>query len=101
MPFSAQPLDDLLATAADRAAAHHRGAGAEGYQVHLSVDGFRRLAFSTAWHGIDLTEPRFELPGWAWTLAPVGPPIHWRALALLPRERRVVAGGGFRRRPAS
>jgi len=68
------------------------------YEVEMSQDGFRTLLFSTLWHDIQLAEPRFQIPQWAWDLAPVDETIHWRALALLSGERRVTARGTFRRR---
>ncbi|MHC4515622.1 MAG: SPASM domain-containing protein, partial [Planctomycetota bacterium] len=69
-----------------------------GYEVEMSLDGFRTLLFSTLWHDLQLAEPRFQIPEWAWVLAPVDETIHWRALAVLPEERRVTARGTFRRR---
>ena len=63
----------------------------------MSQDGFRTLLFSTLWHDCSLPEACFAVPQWAWALAPVEETIHWRGLALLPEERRVVALGAFRR----
>ncbi len=75
-----------------------RGHGeAEGYEVEMSQDDFRTLLFSTLWHDTRLAEPRYQVPEWAWQLAPTDQTIHWRALALLPDERRVLARGSFRR----
>ena len=72
--------------------------GAQGYEVEFSLDGFRNLILSTAWHGIPVTEPTFTLPDWAWDQAPAGRPVTWRALALLPEERPVAARGALLRR---
>lgn len=70
-------------------------AGAEGYEVEVSTDGYRTLLFTTAWHGIELDEPAFELPEWAWRLAPKAQDLAWRALAILPDHKEVVGAGAF------
>jgi hypothetical protein len=70
-------------------------AEAEGYEVEISADGYRSLLFTTTWHGIQLGEPAFELPEWAWRRAPVAQELAWRALAILPDHKEVVGTGAF------
>jgi MoaA/NifB/PqqE/SkfB family radical SAM enzyme len=70
---------------------------AEGYEIEMSRDDFCNVDFSTRWHALEVGEPTFEVPAWTWQLAPLEQPVAWRALALLPRSRRVVAGGRLQR----
>jgi MoaA/NifB/PqqE/SkfB family radical SAM enzyme len=67
--------------------------GADGYEVEFSLDDFRNVLVSTAWVGFRIPRPEVEVPEWAWTQAPSGRAIAWRALALCAAERPVAARG--------
>ena len=70
--------------------------GARGYEFSASSDEPRNaLRFDTAQRGLPLAQPKFSIPGWIWELAPKGARVDWRALAVFPDERRVVARGSL------
>ncbi len=69
--------------------------GAEGYEVEFSLDDFRNIEVSTAWHGFEVPKAELALPAWVWVQAPLGRPVSWRALALCPADRRVAARGAL------
>ncbi|HYC77224.1 MAG TPA: radical SAM protein [Planctomycetota bacterium] len=69
----------------------------DAFEVQLSVDGFRRVAFSSAADGSFVETPRFTVPADVWASLPAEAPVAWRALVVDHDERRVVARGLVRR----
>ena len=54
--------------------------GARSYEVQFSTDGFRSLKLTTKGLGIEIHEPRFEIPFWLWDQAEVEVEYEWRVL---------------------
>lgn len=69
-----------------------------GYEVELSLDQFKTIAFATSWHG-DLVETNaYVVPDWAWDMAPYDEPVYWRSVAWLPELKIEVGLGAVVRR---
>jgi MoaA/NifB/PqqE/SkfB family radical SAM enzyme len=71
---------------------------AAGYAFEGSLDAFAHTHFSTLSGTRVLTEPHFAVPASLWQQVPPGDLCHWRALAIHPDRREVVARGCFERR---
>lgn len=69
----------------------------EGYEVEISLDGFQTIVFTTPWLGIEIHEPRYAIPLWAWEEMAADHVASWRVLAIFTRERSVIAQGACRR----
>lgn len=72
--------------------------GASRYEVELSLDGFKTIAFANTWHDEEVTENHYRIPAWAWDQAPAGHTVHWRSVAILPEVKLEVGLGALTKR---
>jgi MoaA/NifB/PqqE/SkfB family radical SAM enzyme len=70
-------------------------AGGAGYAFEASLDDFAHVHFTTLEGGRVLPEPSYPVPQTAWDQVPRGKSCAWRALAIFPDRREVVARGQF------
>lgn len=68
------------------------------YEVELSLDEFKTIAFASAWHDLEVSSNSFAVPQWAWDQAPVGAAVYWRSVAILPEVKIEVGLGVVVRR---
>jgi radical SAM protein with 4Fe4S-binding SPASM domain len=66
---------------------------ASGYVMEFSVDEFRTVAFSTAWHGDAVSSNWYVPPESGWRSAPADRIIGWRAMAAVGDQLVEAAHG--------